>query len=83
MAATLRGTMVEDENSCGVTNTDVRIRFKNGFVPSRVSKDLTGQETNNTDIQARHRSFSISQNMDLKDALTAPGREPGINLNTL
>lgn len=65
-------------------DSTVRIRFEEAAVnqceaisrapPSKVV-DMKHQH--------RHRSHSISQNVDLRDALTTPGREPGINLNTL
>lgn len=73
----------------------VRIRFSNSVPMHRLdssaieggtversdslNNDVTSQDTH----RPRGRSYSISQNSELHEALTEPGREPGVDVNNL
>lgn len=71
----------------------VRIRFSEAPVPlhrldsSAIDNTTLEHTDESTDSSARastrNRSYSISQNADLQEALTEPGREPGVDVNNL
>ena len=74
-------------------DSSVRIRFSENVLPlhrldsAAVENATIERETDSiispTRATARNRSYSISQNAELKEALTEPGREPGVDVNNL
>lgn len=74
-------------------DSSTRIRFSENVLPlhrldSAAIENATLERdedtaTAPTRVAARNRSYSISQNAELKEALLEPGREPGVDVNNL
>ena len=83
----------ERNRSIDPLDSTVRIRFSEGTLPlHRLDSVAVDNNTFERDDEAitpdfhsnvRQRAYSISQNVDLKEALTEPGREPGVDVNEL